>query len=65
MKTFKAVITLTGNKFVFIHNRRVYGGESVDVTDAEFSDKSMKRVRKERELKEPEPTPVKPSFLKV
>lgn len=65
MKTFKAVVTLTGNNHGFIGNRRVYDGDIIDVTDAQYSDKWMRRIRKEREAKEPEPTPVKPSFLKV
>lgn len=49
MKTFKAVVTLKDGKFGFFGNRRVYGGEILDVTDAEFSTRWMKRVRKERQ----------------
>jgi hypothetical protein len=51
MKTFKAIVTLEGRNFVFIGNRRVYGGEEIEVTDSQFSEKTMKKVAKEQTKK--------------
>ena len=52
MKTFKAVAVLKGRNFGFFNNRRVYDGEFLDVTEAQFSTRWMKRLRKERETKD-------------
>ena len=59
MKTFKAIVTLPSRNFVFIHNKRVYGGEVIDVTEAQFSLKTMKRVRQAQKAKEVVEPPVK------
>ena len=53
MKTFKAVAVLTGKNHGYFDNRRVYDGEELEVTEAQFSDSWMKRVRKEKDLKPP------------
>ena len=51
MKTFKAVAVLTGKNHGYFDNRRVYDGEELEVTEAQFSDSWMKRVRKAQEPK--------------
>lgn len=51
MKTFRAVVTLKNKNHGFIGGRRVYGGDVIDVTDAQFSTRWMRRLRKEREAK--------------
>ena len=59
MKTFKAVAVFKGRGFGYFGGKRVYNGDMIDVTDAEFSGKWMRRLRKEREVKSPKAMPVK------
>ena len=48
----KVEITLDKSRFCFIGGRRVYGGSIIDVPEALFSPKSMRRVRGPNKVKE-------------
>ena len=48
MKTIKVEVQMTGRNHGFIGNRRVYGGDIIEVPESQFSHVWMKRLRKER-----------------